>query len=171
MMKKVFVACSSFDSISEEYLRLSSSVGLLLVEKNYKIIMGGKKAGMMKALYETIKENDGVVSDILCTSLTLDKEHIKETTQVIKSINKQIDYFINCDILIFLPGGFGTLNEIFSSVMAKFSKECKGKLILVNYNHYYDELISFFDNMKSKGFINDNVLMVVNNMKELESCL
>ena len=57
-----------------------------------------------------------------------------------------------CDAIVFLPGGLGTINEIFSAIDSKRCGEFNKPIVFYNYNHYYDKLFEFLDVLYSEKF-------------------
>ena len=59
-------------------------------------------------------------------------------------------------LLVFLPGGLGTLDEIFSAIESKRAKEHDKTIVIVNIDGYYDNLLSQLNHMCEENFGNDS---------------
>ncbi|MEG0799111.1 MAG: LOG family protein [Bacilli bacterium] len=169
-MKKIFIALSSSECVNSKYYALSTNVAKVCINKNYEIYMGARKTGMMKRLYQSCIENNGAIKDIL--SRELDDSNYKETTTIIcDSIFDQLSYFMKCDVTLVLPGGFGTQNELFTSIMGVFTNNVNGKIVLFNYDHFYDKFLEFIDFLSKEKFIDNKVFSVITSVNELEEIL
>lgn len=170
-MKKIFIGCSSYETIDSKYLSLASEVGKLCISKNYSLVFGARNKGMMAALY-----NEYMGSNIPFEAITTweyKRDIIDLNPKCAKHISKntleQVEYFQKSDILLFLPGGIGSLNEFISSITAKRNKEMNSKIILFNYENYYNELLNLFEKFIKEGFsIKEDLFIVVNTLEELE---
>ena len=72
---------------------------------------------------------------------------------------------------MFLPGGTGSLSEIFSSLEEYRTIDQLKQIIIYNYKGFYDPIISLIERLIKEGFNDEGVikkLIVVNNLKELK---
>ena len=75
-----------------------------------------------------------------------------------------------CDVVIFLPGGYGTVYELFTAIQSYLGGEIKQKIILYNCAGYYDKLISFLESAYKDGFILEedyDSLVILNSVSEV----
>ena len=76
------------------------------------------------------------------------------------------------NLIIFLPGGLGTIDEIFTSIESKRANEHDNDIIIVNFNNYYDDLIKQLNKMYKEKFAdsyNKELYYIADNIDEVIS--
>ena len=76
----------------------------------------------------------------------------------------------NSDAIIVLPGGFGTIYEIFTAIQSKICDEHNLPIIIYNSCNYYDELIKFIEETYKLNFAKENIkekYVITNNKEEM----
>src|SRR5574344_870202 len=168
-MKAIFIAASSYENIDDKYFALSKKVANLCIKKELSLVFGASPLGMMGRLYNEYKSNNMKIEAVTIKEYESDLEHISCDKIIFDTTLKQIDYFMKCDILLFLPGGLGTLNEFINSITSKRNSEINSKIILFNYNGYYNNLLELLNRFEKEGFSKkDNLFTIVNSLEELE---
>ena len=167
---KIFVGSSSRDSMPDEYTEDCKELLEKILKKN-DLVFGACSKGLMGLSYRIAKKNHRHVTGICpevykssLDSLECDKEEI--TTSIIDSTNK---IYKNSDVIIMLPGGFGTIYEFFTANYCKICNELDKPIILYNSCGYYDELIFFINKAIQKGIISGKEIdkyYVANNVEE-----
>ena len=173
-MKKcnIFVAAGSKTPNDENLVEEAKWLGAYLAENGYTYVQGGSKHGLMGATYnEFIKKSDKVILHIWEVFVEKDLNQFAGKTNIHKSLNDRLTGFISdTDVLIVLPGGNGTLQEF-----ATFFEYCRVKnndykIIIVNYDGFYDDFIEFQVKQIKFGFDQDykffKYVHVVKNVKE-----
>lgn len=141
----IFIGCSSSDSIDNIYLDETFKIAKKI--KNNNLIVGGIN-GLMGIL---IKEF--LSSTVVCVKDYFDNIDNRYNKIVFDTVNDRKNAIIDmADVFLFLPGGIGTIDEIFSVIEAKRSKQHNKKIIIYNINHYYDNLVNLFDGMYKDNF-------------------
>ena len=113
---KVFIGCSSSGKIDELYIKLAYDVSLAIAKDNHTLIYGGASYSMMGECYKAFSENHRDIIAIMAekyksdlVNLTLSNNILVNTSlERIKKIYEQSDAFV------ILPGGIGTVEELFS---------------------------------------------------------
>ena len=157
-MKNIFVGTSSSDNVDKKYKILAYTIGKMIAKKDYHLLLGGNETGLMKEIYESFRDKRQYVTIII--------ENI--FGDVNNKNNNQIDFYKNCDILLYLPGGNGTLYELLSSINYKINYNLNYKIIVYNYNGFYDKLLEYFDFLLKEKFNNINPFIVVDSTTGLE---
>ncbi|MFH2144090.1 MAG: TIGR00730 family Rossman fold protein [Bacteroidota bacterium] len=153
--KSVCVFCSSSDALDRKYLKLAEDIGNEIGKHNLHLIHGAGKIGLMGVLSRTAKENNckvtGVIPQALnrqgITSETDDEIIVTDTMHERKKIMRD-----RADIFIALPGGFGTLEELLEVITLKQLRYHTKPIVIINYDHFYDNLIHHFDTMFEQMF-------------------
>lgn len=173
-MKSVAVFCAASENIAPGYFEAAAEVGAMLGRIGATLVYGGARFGLMEATAKAAKAAGshivGVVPEILVerdrVSYLLD-EHVPCC-----NLSERKDIMLErSDILVALPGGVGTLDEIFHVMAAATIGFHSKRVVLYNVNGFWDGLISVLDEMNGMGFVRGGIekyLFVANNITELE---
>ncbi|KAL6522264.1 hypothetical protein OROHE_016817 [Orobanche hederae] len=146
------------------FIEAAHKLGRTLGEKCIHVVYGGGKLGLMgraaaSAYMEGVKVL-GIIPKLLAES--------KITGEIIgdefRSVSMQdlISHMINnADAFITLPGGFGTLEELFLVVTRAQLNIHKKPIGLLNVNGFFDGLLSFIDYSSAKGFISERAKRII----------
>ena len=153
---RIFVGSSSSENVPKEYMDDCKKL-LDIILKDNDLVFGACNKGLMGLSYNIAKSNNrkviGMCPEVYKSSLEeldLDEEVI--TTSIIDSTMK---IYQNSDLIIFLPGGFGSLFEFITANYCKICKEITIPIIIYNSCGYYDKLLSFIDDAYNKSFIRE----------------
>ncbi len=175
MSKKVFIGMSSYDSIPKMYFEEARRLASLCAEFGYDLVFGACTSGLMGEVYnEYLQHKDRDITAVCMRQYESDLELIPEVKNkiIFESTLEQIEYFMTCDKLIYLPGGYGTLTELIYLINAKVNKNHDKDIIIVNTNHFYDKIIEHFNKMFAEGFINDiKCFIEVRDIEDLKNYL
>ncbi len=150
---KLFIGCSSSNDIPKEYVDNSKVLLEELMKKN-DLVFGACNSGLMGLAYN-IAHNAGRNITGICPETYKDdfKElecNIEITT---KSVSERTDEVISSsDVLIFLPGGIGTIYELFTAIESKRCHEFNKPIVIYNCNGYFDKLLEFMDKIYGEKF-------------------
>lgn len=152
----VCVYCGSSSGRDDVYTRQAKQLGKLLVQNNMGLIYGGAKIGVMGAIADTVIREGGSVTGIIPEQLVdrevahngLTQMHIVNGMHERKALMAE-----KADAFVALPGGFGTLDELFEiltwSQLGIHQKPCG----LLNIGGYFDALETFINNAVKQGFV------------------
>jgi len=155
-MRRICVFCGSSYGAKKEYKHMAVKLGTSLASQNIDLIYGGGNVGLMGILADSVINNGGHVIGVIPKHLA-DKEvahrgisdlRIVNTMHERKALMEKL-----CDAFITLPGGFGTLEEIFEAItwaqLNLHSKPCG----FLNIKGFYDQLFEFIDHVINEEFI------------------
>jgi len=165
-MKSIIVFCGSRDGYNEIYRETAYQLGAVLAQKKIKVVYGGAKVGLMGALAEGVLDNNGEIVGIIPYFLkTKEIAHDNLTTliSVTTMHERKMQMYELGECIIVLPGGWGTMDELFEVLtwgqLGLHSKPTG----LLNVNGYYEPLVALCDNMVQEGFLdeplNSNILI------------
>lgn len=167
------VFCGSKQGNNLIYTQHAVTLGNLLVHHNITLVYGGGKVGIMGAIANAVLENSGKVIGVIPKLLVeWEQQHTDITTlHVVEDmhVRKKMMYEL-CDIAIVLPGGYGTLDELFEIITWNNLKIHEKKIFIVNSNGFYNSLIEHINNMHTAGFLYENWqerIIVVNQPEEI----
>ena len=172
-MKSVTVFCGSSFGSEDIYRREAEHLGQLLAEQNIKLIYGGAKVGLMGVIAGAALEAGGKVVGVLpqfLRSKEIAHEGLTELILVDSMHERKNRMHELSDGVIALPGGFGTLEELFEMLTWAQLGLHKNPIGLLNVNGYYDALIDLIHHMVDKGFlkpVNQKMLLSSDSVLEL----
>lgn len=172
-MKKIVVFCGSSLGFDPVYKQAAIELGTEFVKHDIALVYGGGKIGMMGVLAETILQLGGKVIGVIPKLLEKEEVVNADVTELIvtKTMSeRKVIMSKLCDGYISLPGGFGTLDELFEGLtLNQLHIEEKPNGIL-NVNNYFDHTIKQLDHMVDEGFLkpsNRKMLLVADTAKDL----
>ncbi|WP_054027536.1 TIGR00730 family Rossman fold protein [Bacillus sp. FJAT-28004] len=157
-MKRIAVFCGSSYGSSEVYKQGAIKLGEELARRGITLVYGGASVGIMGTVADTVLKAGGQVIGVIPKLLEEREISHKNLTELItvETMHERKSKMVElADGFIALPGGPGTLEEFFEvftwSQIGLHQKPCG----ILNVNHYYDLLISFFDHMNEQQFLQD----------------
>ncbi|SIO13920.1 LOG family protein [Chitinophaga niabensis] len=172
-MKSITVFCGSSFGHDEIYKTQATLLGQTLAEKRIRLIYGGANVGLMGAVADGALNAGGEVTGVLPRFLQ-EKEiahnHLTELILVESMHERKIKMNDLCEGVIALPGGYGTLEELFEMLTWAQLGLHKKPIGLLNINGYYDCLNILTKTMVDSGFLkqlNQEMLLVSDNIEDL----
>ena len=168
---KIFIAGSVKSNIPQNYIDEAKKLGIYLSKNNHDIICTPNKSGIVNTVCEQIKRNSlsqvyFVIPKIYSNLLN----NINNIDKFTNTINERTDYFLQkSDISLFLPGGFGTLYELFTAIETKKGKEHFSKIIIVNSFGFFDNILEMFKKLYNENFAieeNKNLYYIASGVDE-----
>jgi uncharacterized protein (TIGR00730 family) len=172
-MKSVTVFCGSSAGSDEIYVREAALLGKTLAEKKIRLIYGGAKVGLMGSVADAALDAGGVVVGVLprfLRSKEIAHEGLTELILVESMHERKTTMHQLSEGVIALPGGFGTLEELFEMLTWAQLGLHKNPIGLLNVNGYYDPLNNLVQGMVDRGFLkltNQKMLLFHDNVSEL----
>lgn len=167
---KIFVGCSSSNDIPDQYREDCNVLLDELFHDDNELVFGACRSGMMGDSYHHALNNHRNVVGICPEAYKDDFKNLKCTTEmVVKRVSERTDCLIKeSDVLLFLPGGIGTIYELFTSIESKRCHEHDREIIIYNSCDYYAELFDFLNKLYRERFTNDEVKQhyFISNRKE-----
>ncbi len=155
-MKSITVYCGSADDIAPHYLQAARAMGATLAQRGITLVYGGGKTGLMGALANGALEAGGAVIGVITEGMnTPALAHAGLTRMdVLPNIHeRKARMYALGDGYLALPGGYGTLDELFETLtwaQLGFHQKPVG---LLDVNGYYAPLLSMLDHAAAEGFI------------------
>lgn len=172
-MKSIAIYCGSSLGNDPKIIADAIELGTVLAEQDITMIYGGSQIGIMGTVANTVMEKGGKVIGVIPEFLKrkevvhtgLDELHTTKTMVARKM--KMIEL---AEGFIALPGGFGTLEELFEVVTALQLGQMNYPVAILNSNGYYDNLIAMMQTMMQKGLLkkkNFDLLIIENSVSKL----
>lgn len=154
-MKKIGIFCSASANIDKMYFDSARQLGKWMGQTGKTLVYGGANLGLMECIACAVKENGGTVIGVVPAILEEKGRVSTYLDEVIHTHNLSDRKDIiteKSDILVALPGGVGTLDEIFHVIAAASIGYHHKKVIFYNEAGFYDELLTALLSIENKGF-------------------
>lgn len=172
-MKSVALFCAASENIAPLYFEAADEVGAMLGAMGAELVYGGARFGLMEATAKAAKAAGarivGIVPDILVerdrVSTLLDERVLCRNLSERKDIMLQ-----RSEVLVALPGGVGTLDEIFHVAAAATIGYHSKRVLLYNAGGYWNAIVGALKEMENKGFLRggfEKYISVAENIDEL----
>jgi uncharacterized protein (TIGR00730 family) len=165
-MKRVAVYCGSASPADPVYIEAARHVGRTLAERNIGIVYGGGRLGLMGAVADAALEAGGEVIGVIPELLVSAEVAHRGCTElhVVGTMHERKARFTDiADGFINLPGGTGTMDELWEALSWAQLGYHTDPVGLLNIAGYYDKLVEFWEHMGKVGFVrpqHQNMLIV-----------
>jgi len=158
MYNSLAVFCGSRQGNNPIYAHYAAQLGVWMAEHKITLIYGGGSLGIMGAIANNVMGHGGKVIGVIPDLLTQWEVGHKNITQLHivpdMHIRKKMMYEL-CDAAVVLPGGYGTLDELFEMLTWNSLNIHSKKIILLNADGYYTHLLAHIKNMQTEGFLHE----------------
>ena len=176
-MKKIAVFCSASENIDGIYMQKAEEFGAWMGETDRWLIYGGSNQGLMEVLARSCKSHGGFVMGVVPAILE-DRARVSDLLDVTfktENLSDRKDVMLReADVAVALPGGVGTLDEIFHVMAAATIGYHHKQVVLYNVNGFWDGIIHFLRGLEQQHFAHgslDNYFKVANTFEELVNLL
>ena len=157
-MKRILVFCGSSPGARPEYAAGAEELGRLLAERELELVYGGASVGLMGALADSVLAAGGTAIGVIPTRLVelevahagLTKLHMVETMHERKALMAELS-----DGVIALPGGTGTLDELFELFTWKQLGLHRKPIGLLDVADYWRPLLAFLEHAVNERFLRE----------------
>jgi uncharacterized protein (TIGR00730 family) len=158
MIQTVCVYCSSSDRTPAVYLEAAARLGRVLAGAGISVVYGGSTLGSMGRMAAAALDAGGKVIGILprfMDELEWGNRALTEL-RIVDDMHERKRLMLELsDAVIALPGGCGTLEELFEAITWKRLGLYFGPIVLVNVNGFYDSCIDLLERTVAEGFMNE----------------
>jgi hypothetical protein len=172
-LKRIALFCGSSAGQTPFFMEQATLVGETLAERNIELVYGGAQVGLMGAVANGALQKGGKVIGVIPHFLKTKEIAHPNLTQCIEvhSMHERKTTMNElCDGVIALPGGFGTLEELFEMLTWLQLGLHQKPIGILNLNGFYDALITLIQTMVNEGFLkaaNQELLLVDNHLPQL----
>lgn len=153
---KIAIFCSANKDIDPDFFSMTEALGSWMAENGHSLVFGGCNLGLMECIAKAVKGKGGQTIGVVPTL-------VEKTGRASKFLDVEIpcdnlsdrkDLMIaQSDLIVALPGGVGTLDEIFTVVAARTIGYHQKNVILYNMKGFWDSTIALLDDLQAKGMI------------------
>jgi hypothetical protein len=169
----VCVFCGASNDAPQTHLDLGKALGEQMAANHMRLVYGGGDCGIMGSVANAVLANNGKVTGVFPESLkNIENEHqnLSEIIMVETMHQRKELMYQRSQAFVILPGGFGTMDEMFEILTWKQLLMHEKPIILVNHEGYWDHLVALMDNIIRKGFAAESMrdnYSVVSSLDEL----
>ena len=168
----IFVGCASRNTNNPDYNNVAEKLGDYIVSHKHNLVFGGCEYGLMGKLYEKVKQTESKIFITIAEAYKSDLDNLIYTEAFLtQTVNERKDSFIRIsDVLVFLPGGIGTIDELMTAIETRRNHEHDVPIIIVNINEFFDHQLSMLEKIYAEEFAdekNRNMYVVCSSFEEL----
>jgi uncharacterized protein (TIGR00730 family) len=167
------VFCGSKNGNNPVYTEHAGHLGKIMAEHKVTLIYGGGSAGIMGTIADSVMANSGRVVGIIPKVLVEWERQHGNITELIVCDDmhaRKKHLYSMCDAALILPGGFGTLDELFEILTWNQLSIHDKPIFILNSDGFYDHLIKHIDQMRNDAFLYemaDKKLFIIHEPAEL----
>jgi uncharacterized protein (TIGR00730 family) len=171
---KICVFCSANEQIDPDFFSATEELGRWAAKNGHAIVYGGVNQGLMECLgraaheagaltigvIPTIVEKSGRRSDYVDIDIPCD--NLSDRKQLMMD---------QADVFVALPGGIGTLDEIFTVAASATIGYHQKPVLLFNVKGFWNPLVQLLDNLKAQGMVRgewQQYIRIISSLEELE---
>ncbi|NDJ60055.1 MAG: TIGR00730 family Rossman fold protein [Chloroflexi bacterium] len=152
----ICVYCASSRTIAPHYFDLAAAVGAHIAKRGDTLIYGGASIGLMGALARAVQADGGHVVGVIperLVSFEIANHDADELIITADMRTRKATMEDRADAFLALPGGLGTLEEIFEIMTLRQLGMLAKPLVLLNAEGFYDPLLRYLADLMSAGFV------------------
>jgi len=174
MIRSISVFCGSSAGTNEIYTQQAFELGKLFAMNNIRLVYGGASIGVMGAIANGSLSANGEVIGVIPHFLNkkeIAHTRITELISVETMHERKLLLHTMADAFIILPGGYGTLEEMFEVITWSQLGLHTKKIGILNLNGFYDHLILQIEKMIDEGFIDSRYRSLIFECNSIETLL
>jgi uncharacterized protein (TIGR00730 family) len=157
-IKRLAVYCGSAPGADPAFADAARELAQLMVERDIELVYGGGRLGLMGIVADTVLDAGGCAYGVIPQALVDHEVAHRGCTELFTVANmherkaKMTDL---CDAFICLPGGIGTLDEMFEAWTWNALGYHAQPFCLLNIHGFWDGLAGFMDHVVDSGFLSE----------------
>ena len=168
---KICVFCSANQQIDPEFFAMTEELGRWIGENGHSIVYGGVNQGLMECVAKAVKETGGRTIGVVPmmvekTGRTSDYVDVEIPCDNLTD-RKQL-MMDQSDVFIALPGGIGTMDEVFTIAASATIGYHQKLVILYNMKGFWNQLIALLDDLQAKGMIRGDWRQYIKTAESIE---
>ena len=166
----ICVFCSAND-VAPQYVAAAEKLGRWLGREGHTLVYGGANLGLMEAVARAAHEAGATVVGVVPAILEKTgrvSDHIDVRVLCDSLDDRKAIMVERSDLFVALPGGVGTLDEIFTVVAAASIGYHHKRVVLLNIDGFWDSLLAMLDDLQSKGVLRPGLKETLTVVTEVE---
>lgn len=160
-IQSLAVFCGSRTGNNPVFARHAQELGMILAQNSIQLIYGGGSAGLMGLIADEVMRGGGSVTGIIPKLLVEWEVEHRGITELIVCDDmheRKQKIYSRADAAVVMPGGFGTLDELFEIVTWNQLTIHDKSIFILNSDGFYDALLAHIEKMKSEGFLYEEAI-------------
>lgn len=166
----ICVFCSAND-VAPQYVAAAEKLGRWLGREGHTLVYGGANLGLMETVARAAHEAGATVVGVVPAILEKTgraSDHIDVRVLCDSLDDRKAIMVERSDLFVALPGGVGTLDEIFTVVAAASIGYHHKRVVLLNIDGFWDSLLAMLDDLQSKGVLRPGLKETLTVVTEVE---
>jgi len=158
MIKRLAVYCGSAPGVDPAFAAATRDLGIVMAQRGIDLVYGGGRLGLMGIIADTVLEQGGKVYGVIPEALVAHEvAHLgcTELHKVADMHQRKAKMTELADAFVALPGGIGTLDELFEAWTWNALGYHSQPLCLLNVNGFWNDLADFMDHVSASGFLSE----------------
>lgn len=155
---KICVFCGSSTRVAGGFLDLARDLGDLVARRGHTLVWGGGSVGLMGAVAGAAQAAGGKVVGVIPSFLSGTEVEYRRADELVVTEDMRRRKTIleeRSDGFIVLPGGVGTLEELFEILALRLLRRHDKPVAVVNHEGFYDGLLRFLEELHEKSFLSE----------------
>ena len=159
-MKSLCVYCSSSDRLEPKYYAAADEVGREMARREWTLVYGGGKTGLMGTVARGVKTGGGRVVGIIPEFMKARELEFTEADELISVLTMRERKMLmetRADAFLALPGGWGTLEELLEILTLAHLEVLRKPVVILNQDGFYDDLLRLCDRIVAEKFMHATI--------------
>ena len=155
-IKRLAVYCGSATGVGPAFAAATRDLGIVMAQRGIDLVYGGGRLGLMGIIADTVLEHGGKVFGVIPDALVAHEVAHLGCTELFKVADmheRKAKMTELADAFVALPGGIGTLDELFKAWTWNALGYHSQPLCLLNVNGFWNDLADFMDHVSASGFL------------------
>lgn len=176
-IQNVCVYCGSSSKVDDAYKEAATELGALIAKENWGVVYGGGRVGLMGLVADSALSAGGDVVGIIPAHIEEREVQHEELTElhVVDTMHVRKQMMVDrSQAFVILPGGLGTLDELFELMTWKQLGLHDKPIIIVNMNGYWTDMLKAVKNIANQGFMREddlNLFVEVQDVKDVPEAI
>ena len=173
-LASICVFCGARAGALPAYAAAAEQTGQMIASEGWRLVYGAGDIGLMGAVARAAQSAGAKTLGVMPTHLMRQEIAKRDLGQLILTETmheRKKVMFMNCDAVVVLPGGAGSLDELFEVLTWRQLGLHQKPVILLNTNGYWDPLTALLDHVVARGFAEESLLGYVDTVDDVDGAL
>ena len=174
---KIGIFCSANEQLDPDFFTMTEELGRWLATEGHTLVYGGVNSGLMECVARAVKQAGGRTVGVL-PQIVVKSGRISDYVDVEMMCDNLSDrkqlMADKSDVFIALPGGIGTIDEVFTIAAAHTIGYHDKRVILYNMKGFWDDMIALLDRLQQRGMVRGewrDYIAVANSLEEISELI
>ncbi|MFT4093977.1 MAG: TIGR00730 family Rossman fold protein [Niabella sp.] len=170
LIKSLAVFCGSQEGSDPSFAQQTELLGNWMAAENIRLVYGGGNVGLMGIVANAVLTGGGTATGVIPQILDKRERSHKTLTELLVVADmhtRKRKMYELCDAAVILPGGYGTLDELFEMITWNNLSIHDKNIYIININGYYDHLLAHIETMLQSGFLYEDPMRKITVVKDI----